>query len=184
MTTEVTLNSSSPYLSKPLPLAWATIDSESCMDQAGAAARIIRTKSATNLRITRMGSLPQSLRISLPLLARWGDRNTVSFDRLLTGEPEVLGNTDFLTFAARLERLSDPALKQHVEYGKNKSSRQPAQQHSGDAFDTSQQTPPLWKHHVAIPDRGVSTERKIERDFEIRKKATEVIEGRPDSRLY
>src|SRR5215208_988835 len=86
MTTEVILNSSSPYLSKPLPLAWATIDSELCMDQAGAAARIIRTKSATNLRITRMGSLPQSLRISLLLLARWGYRNTVSFDRLLTGE--------------------------------------------------------------------------------------------------
>src|SRR5215204_4315680 len=154
------------------------------MDQTGAAARIIRTKSATNLRITRMGSLPQSLRISLPLLARLGYRNTVSFDRLLTGEPEILGNTVFLTFAARLERLLDSALKQHVEYGKNKSSRQPAQQHSGNAFDTSQQTPPLLKHHVAITDRRVCTQRKVERGFEVRKKTTEVIKGRPDSRLY
>src|SRR5215213_7167684 len=90
MTTAVILNSSSPYLSRPLPFAWATIDSESRMDHAGAAARIIRTKSATKFRVTRIGSLPQVLKISLPLLVRRRYLRPVSFDRLLPARLERL----------------------------------------------------------------------------------------------
>lgn len=76
-----------------------------------------------------------------------------------------------------------PHLQHRAHDGEDEGSGDSAKQNTGDTFDSAEQAPPLRQQHVAVTNRGIARQGKIERGFEVLEQSLGVVEGCPHSRL-